>query len=94
MAAANRFVLYAETLWISPYVFSSFVALREKGLPFEIVHVNLQEQAQQQPAYRDHDHGEGVPERLHRYAASQWQRPTVQEFVTHTRPAELPERYA
>src|SRR4051812_33550813 len=28
--------LVGETLWISPYVFSSFVALTEKGLPFEV----------------------------------------------------------
>ena len=33
--------LYAETLWISPYVFSSFVALREKGVPFAVREVAL-----------------------------------------------------
>lgn len=33
--------LYGENLWISPYVFSSFVALREKGVPFEIVEISL-----------------------------------------------------
>src|SRR5262245_12635085 len=33
--------LYGENLWISPYVFSSFVALREKGIPFELVELSL-----------------------------------------------------
>jgi glutathione S-transferase len=34
-------VLYADPFWISPYVFSSFVALREKELPFEVVTIDL-----------------------------------------------------
>lgn len=29
-------VLYGDARWESPYVFSAFVALREKGLPFEL----------------------------------------------------------
>ena len=33
--------LYADNLWISPYGFSSFVALREKALKFDIVEVSL-----------------------------------------------------
>ena len=31
----KKIVLYAEPLWDSPYVFSVYVALTEKGLPFE-----------------------------------------------------------
>ena len=34
-------VLYADPFWVSPYVFSSFVALREKGLDFEVVTIDL-----------------------------------------------------
>ena len=34
-------VLYADPFWISPYVFSSFVALREKELAFEVVTIDL-----------------------------------------------------
>jgi glutathione S-transferase len=45
--------LHADALWISPYVFTAFVALREKGLPFEVVEVALQDRAQLDPAYRD-----------------------------------------
>jgi glutathione S-transferase len=33
---ADEIVLYGESNWESPYVFSCFVALREKGLPFEV----------------------------------------------------------
>lgn len=35
------FTLYAETLWISPYVFSSLVALREKNTAFDVAEVAL-----------------------------------------------------
>jgi glutathione S-transferase len=45
--------LYGETLWISPYVFSSFVALQEKKVPFDVVEVALAEGAHLEPAYRD-----------------------------------------
>jgi glutathione S-transferase len=45
--------LFAETMWISPYVFSSWVALREKGVPFEAVEVALAEGAHLLPGYRD-----------------------------------------
>ena len=34
-------VLYADPFWVSPYVFSSFVALREKDLAFEVVTIDL-----------------------------------------------------
>ncbi len=35
------FTLYAESLWASPYAFSSLVALREKGVAFDLVLVEL-----------------------------------------------------
>jgi glutathione S-transferase len=36
-----EFTLFAETLWASPYAFSSLVALREKGASFDVVEVAL-----------------------------------------------------
>lgn len=33
--------LYAETKWYSPYVFTAFTALKEKGLPFEVKELDL-----------------------------------------------------
>jgi glutathione S-transferase len=35
-------LLYGDSHWVSPYVFSSCVALREKGLPFEVRPLALQ----------------------------------------------------
>src|SRR5207249_4664662 len=46
-------VLHAETLWISPYVFSAWVALREKALPFAVREVSLVDLANRTPAYQD-----------------------------------------
>jgi glutathione S-transferase len=57
--------LYGETLWISPYVFSSFVALHEKGLPFDVVEVALAEGAHLAPAYRDTSLTARVPSLAH-----------------------------
>jgi glutathione S-transferase len=45
------FTLYAESLWISPYVFSSFVMLREKGLAFNVVEVALVDGEHLKPGY-------------------------------------------
>jgi glutathione S-transferase len=45
-------VLYTDTFWISPYVFTCFVALREKGLPFETKSIALQDKAQHAAAFR------------------------------------------
>lgn len=45
--------LYGEKLWISPYVFSTFVALTEKGVPFDIVELAFTEGAHLEPAYSD-----------------------------------------
>jgi glutathione S-transferase len=50
---ATKCTLFGETLWISPYFFSSFVALREKGIPFEIVEVDLAHGSHLQAEYRD-----------------------------------------
>jgi len=41
MANDDALVLYGETLWISPYVLSSYVALREKGVAFRVEEVDL-----------------------------------------------------
>jgi glutathione S-transferase len=45
-------VLHTDAFWISPYVFTCFVALREKGLPFETKAVALQDKAQHDVAFR------------------------------------------
>jgi glutathione S-transferase len=45
-------VLYVDGFWISPYAFSVFVCLTEKGVPFETREVKLHEHAQSTPAFR------------------------------------------
>jgi glutathione S-transferase len=44
-------ILHIDGFWNSPYAFSVFICLKEKGLPFEIREVNLHEQAQRRPEY-------------------------------------------
>ena len=51
--ASKTLTLFADTFWISPYVFSCFVALREKGLDFSVEPVALQSKEQHAPEYRD-----------------------------------------
>lgn len=50
---SNALTLFADTFWISPYVFSCFVTLREKGLDFSVDPVALQSKEQEVPAFRD-----------------------------------------
>ena len=61
MTSTARAALYGETLWISPYVFSTFVALQEKGVPFDVVEVALADGQHLQPAYRDRSITARVP---------------------------------
>jgi glutathione S-transferase len=49
----SRLVLYTDALWISPWVFTAFVALKEKGLEFEAHPISLEEDEQNQPRFRD-----------------------------------------
>jgi len=46
-------VLYGNAGWTSPYVFSVFVTLKEKGLPFEMKLVDLGAKEHHRPEYRD-----------------------------------------
>jgi glutathione S-transferase len=46
-------VLYGNDMWTSPYVLSCFVALREKGLPFETRLLALDRGAHHEAAYAD-----------------------------------------
>src|SRR4051794_38893856 len=43
--------LYGEKYWISPYVLSCFVALKEKGLPFEVKPISLGDKEQLQASF-------------------------------------------
>ena len=47
---ANDLTLHTDYFWTSPYVFSCFVALKEKGLGFDTAEVHLEKREQRQPA--------------------------------------------
>ena len=53
MTTSAPLTLYGEAFWISPYVFSAFVALREKQLPFTMREISLAKREQHDAAYRD-----------------------------------------
>jgi len=44
--------LYSDRFWISPWVFSCYVTLKEKGVPFEIVDLALDKKETHQPEYK------------------------------------------
>jgi len=48
-----KVILYGEKHWDSPYVFTAFVALLEKGIPFEVRLLDLEAGDQRAPAYRE-----------------------------------------
>jgi len=52
MTGMDPLVLYVDGFWNSPYAFSVFVCLTEKGLPFETRLVNLHEKAQRAPDFK------------------------------------------
>ncbi len=58
--------LYTDAFNISPYVFSCFVTLREKGIPFQPVMVGLHLKEHQSPAFRDPSITAKVPAIEHR----------------------------
>jgi glutathione S-transferase len=65
MTIAPPLTLYGEAFWISPYVFSAFVALREKGLPFTLREISLAKRQQHDAAYRDRALTGKVPALVH-----------------------------
>lgn len=50
---AHDLVLHGNTGYTSPYVFSAYVALKEKGLPFELSLLDLDAREHDRPGYRD-----------------------------------------
>jgi glutathione S-transferase len=63
--ADDRLILHGDARMMSPYVLSSYVALREKGLPFELQLLSLQDQEHHRPEYRDRSLTGRVPALQH-----------------------------
>jgi glutathione S-transferase len=49
----SKIILYGEKHWDSPYVFTTFVALLEKGVPFEVRLLDLEAGDQRAAEYRE-----------------------------------------
>ncbi len=65
MPPATSLALYGESFWISPYVFSCFVGLREKGLTFTMHEISLARGEQRASGYRDRAFTGKVPALAH-----------------------------
>ena len=61
----NDLRLYVDSEFTSPYAMSAFVALREKGLSFEITPVNLSANENHERAFADKSLTRRVPALLH-----------------------------
>jgi len=50
--AESPLTLSVDSFWISPYAFSCYAALKEKGLPFEVRAVSLPDKEHHRPEYQ------------------------------------------
>jgi glutathione S-transferase len=66
MSGDANLTLYSDAFWISPYVHSVFVTLREKEIAFAVKTVALHEGEQRKPPYRDQAVTGRVPALDHR----------------------------
>lgn len=61
MVETAPIVLYGEKHWDSPWVFTVLVALREKGVPFDVRVLDLDAKEQQRPEFRQRSLTARVP---------------------------------
>jgi glutathione S-transferase len=61
----NSLVLYVDRRFASPYAMSAFVALHEKGLPFDIATIDLDAKANRDAAYAATSLTQRVPTLVH-----------------------------
>jgi glutathione S-transferase len=57
--------LWGEVYWFSPYVFSAFVGLKEKGVSFEVELIDVYSAEQHRPDYQTHTVTARVPSLEH-----------------------------
>ena len=53
--------LYSDSFFISPYAFSAFVALEEKGVPYTLATLSLPDGQHRQAEYKAHAFIDRVP---------------------------------
>lgn len=61
----EKFILYTDSRFISPYAMSVFVTLTEKKIPFQVKKVNLEAGENLQPGYSDLSLTQRVPTLIH-----------------------------
>lgn len=61
----EKIILYVDSLFISPYVMSVFVTLKEKGIPFQIRKIDLKAKENNQPDYANISLTQRVPTLTH-----------------------------
>lgn len=62
---ADDLVLFGSDRYTSPYVFSAFVTLKEKGVPFRLEVLSLERKEHQRPEYADPSYTGKVPALRH-----------------------------
>ena len=62
---SDELLLHGNSSWTSPYVFSVFVALKEKGLPFRMELLDLEKGEHQRPPYESASFTARVPALRH-----------------------------
>ena len=63
---ANELTLWVDAFWISPYAFSSFVALEEKKLAYDVEEIAMHRAEYRAPDYAKHSLTARVPMLRHR----------------------------
>ncbi|BAY36074.1 hypothetical protein NIES2111_03940 [Nostoc sp. NIES-2111] len=63
--SSTSLLLYVDAQYISPYALSAFVALHEKGLPFDIQTLDLAAKAQHEPDFAAKSLTRRVPTLIH-----------------------------
>jgi glutathione S-transferase len=61
----EKFILYVDSQFLSPYAMSVFVTLKEKGIPFEIEKIDLKANENNQPGYANISLTQRVPTLTH-----------------------------
>lgn len=64
-SASSPLILHADPFWVSPYVFTTFVALKEKGAPFEMRVVDLGKGEHRKEPYRSASLTARIPALVH-----------------------------
>ena len=69
---APEFLLYVDSKYISPYAMSAFVTLHEKGLPFDVLAIDLATGENHAASFAQTSLTSRVPTLVHEDCGSSW----------------------